>query len=47
MGWSTSVVIPPDGNMGDYMDSLEKLQKRNKDLLLSSWRTNQEATAIS
>ncbi|HAV80887.1 MAG TPA: MBL fold metallo-hydrolase, partial [Erythrobacter sp.] len=22
MGWSTSVVIPPDGDMGDYMKSL-------------------------
>ena len=28
MGWSTSVVIPPDGDMGDYMASLEKLQAR-------------------
>jgi len=25
MGWSTSVVSPPDGNMTDYMTSLEKL----------------------
>ncbi|MDJ0978952.1 MAG: MBL fold metallo-hydrolase [Erythrobacter sp.] len=29
MGWSTSVVIPPDGDMGDYMASLEKLQARD------------------
>ncbi|MDY7098353.1 MAG: MBL fold metallo-hydrolase [Pseudomonadota bacterium] len=29
MGWSTSVVIPPDGDMGDYMASLEKLMGRN------------------
>ncbi|GMN03858.1 MBL fold metallo-hydrolase [Erythrobacter sp. MTPC3] len=29
MGWSTSVVIPPDGDMGDYMLSLEKLQARD------------------
>ncbi|QFT76890.1 MBL fold metallo-hydrolase [Erythrobacter sp. THAF29] len=29
MGWSTSVVIPPDGDMGDYMSSLEKLQARD------------------
>lgn len=29
MGWSTSVVIPPDGDMGDYMRSLEKLRQRN------------------
>lgn len=28
MGWSTSVVIPPDGDMGDYMRSLEKLLGR-------------------
>ncbi len=28
MGWSTSVVIPPDGDMGLYMKSLEKLQAR-------------------
>ena len=29
MGWSTSVVIPPDGDMGDYMASLEKLMTRD------------------
>jgi glyoxylase-like metal-dependent hydrolase (beta-lactamase superfamily II) len=29
MGWSTSVVVPPDGDMGDYMVSLEKLAARN------------------
>ncbi len=28
MGWSTSVVIPPDGDMGDYMASLERLMAR-------------------
>ncbi len=28
MGWSTSVVIPPDGDMGDYLKSLEHLQAR-------------------
>ncbi|HWU01619.1 MAG TPA: MBL fold metallo-hydrolase [Novosphingobium sp.] len=28
MGWSTSVVAPPDGDMGDYMASLEKLYDR-------------------
>jgi glyoxylase-like metal-dependent hydrolase (beta-lactamase superfamily II) len=28
MGWSTSVVIPPDGHMGAYMASLEKLMPR-------------------
>lgn len=28
MGWSTSVVAPPDGDMGDYLDSLQKLYER-------------------
>ena len=28
MGWSTTVVVPPDGDMGAYMQSLEKLRKR-------------------
>ncbi|MEG3123051.1 MBL fold metallo-hydrolase [Sphingomonas sp. GB1N7] len=28
MGWSTSIVSPPDGDMGDYIRSLEKLQAR-------------------
>lgn len=30
MGWSTSVVIPPDGDMGDYMASLTKLTERSE-----------------
>jgi glyoxylase-like metal-dependent hydrolase (beta-lactamase superfamily II) len=29
MGWSTSVVAPPDGDMADYMASLEKLYARD------------------
>jgi len=28
MGWATSVVAPPDGDMGDYLASLEKLHER-------------------
>ncbi len=28
MGWSTSVIAPPDGHMGDYMASLDKLLGR-------------------
>jgi glyoxylase-like metal-dependent hydrolase (beta-lactamase superfamily II) len=28
MGWSTSVVVPPDGDMADYLASLEKLYAR-------------------
>ncbi len=29
MGWSTTVVAPPDGDMAAYMDSLQKLQDRD------------------
>jgi len=28
MGWSTTVVTPPDGNMGDYLASLDKIRAR-------------------
>jgi glyoxylase-like metal-dependent hydrolase (beta-lactamase superfamily II) len=28
MGWSTTVVVPPDGDMAEYMHSLEKLRQR-------------------
>jgi len=29
MGWSTTVVAPPEGHMGQYLDSLEKLLARD------------------
>jgi glyoxylase-like metal-dependent hydrolase (beta-lactamase superfamily II) len=29
MGWSTTVVVPPDGDMAAYMRSLEKLRQRD------------------
>ena len=29
MGWSTTVVVPPDGDMGAYMQSLDKLRRRD------------------
>jgi len=29
MGWSTTVVVPPDGDMAEYMASLNKLRKRD------------------
>jgi len=32
MGWSTSVVAPPDGDMGQYLASLEKLLARAETL---------------
>jgi glyoxylase-like metal-dependent hydrolase (beta-lactamase superfamily II) len=28
MGWSTTVVVPPDGEMAEYMASLDKLRRR-------------------
>ena len=37
MGWSTTVVVPPDGDMADYMASLKKLIARNDDIL---WPTH-------
>jgi glyoxylase-like metal-dependent hydrolase (beta-lactamase superfamily II) len=30
MGWSTTVVAPPDGDMADYMASLERLRGRGE-----------------
>ncbi len=32
MAWSTSIVAPPDGAMGDYMASLDKLRAREETL---------------
>src|SRR5205085_6921095 len=29
MGWSTSVIAPPDGDMGDYMKHLRRLLTRD------------------
>jgi len=33
MGWSTSVIAPPDGHMGDYLASLERLAARDERIL--------------
>jgi glyoxylase-like metal-dependent hydrolase (beta-lactamase superfamily II) len=30
MGWSTTVVVPPDGDMAAYMESLDKLRHRGE-----------------
>ena len=32
MGWSTSVISPPDGNMSDYMNSLRKMLLREEEV---------------
>jgi glyoxylase-like metal-dependent hydrolase (beta-lactamase superfamily II) len=37
MGWSTTVITPPDGDMGDYYDSLETIQEREFSVL---WPTH-------
>ncbi|MEO5975339.1 MAG: MBL fold metallo-hydrolase [Ilumatobacteraceae bacterium] len=37
MGWSTTVVSPPDGDMRDYIESLRKLQRRKDEVL---WPTH-------
>ncbi len=37
MGWSTTIVAPPDGNMTDYFNSLDKIEARNFDIL---WPTH-------
>ena len=37
MGWSTSVVSPPDGHMGDYLNSLERIKARRFDKI---WPTH-------
>ncbi|MDZ4776525.1 MAG: MBL fold metallo-hydrolase [Alphaproteobacteria bacterium] len=37
MGWSTTVISPPDGDMSDYFDSLEKVRDRGYDTL---WPTH-------
>ncbi len=34
MGWSTSVIVPPDGNMAAYFASLELLLARDDDILI-------------
>ena len=33
MGWSTTVVTPPDGDMADYIASIEKLERRDDAIL--------------
>lgn len=37
MGWSTTVISPPDGDMRDYIESLRKVQRRDDDVL---WPTH-------
>jgi glyoxylase-like metal-dependent hydrolase (beta-lactamase superfamily II) len=39
MGWSTSVIAPPDGDMGDYLRSLELLLERDDHVYLPAHGT--------
>lgn len=32
MGWSTTIISPPDGNMQDYLDSLEMMMGRDDEI---------------
>jgi glyoxylase-like metal-dependent hydrolase (beta-lactamase superfamily II) len=34
MGWSTTVVSPPDGDMADYIESLRKVARRRDAMLI-------------
>ena len=45
MAWSTPVVAPPDGSMGDYMASLEKLEAPQRDRLFPRPRRRGEQRA--
>ena len=46
MGWSTSVVSPPDGHMGDYLDSLERVKDRQFKRLWPTHGTSIDAPDI-
>lgn len=37
MGWSTTVITPPDGDMTDYLESLDRIRARRFDVL---WPTH-------
>jgi glyoxylase-like metal-dependent hydrolase (beta-lactamase superfamily II) len=37
MGWSTTVITPPDGDMTDYLSSLDRIRSRNFEVL---WPTH-------
>ncbi len=46
MGWSTTVVAPPDGDMAAYMRSLAKLRRRGDEIYLADpWRTDPRSEA--
>lgn len=46
MGWSTTIVAPPDGNMSDYFLSLDKIEDRDFDTLWPTHGSPIEGTAF-
>ena len=47
MGWSTTVVAPPDGDMAQYLRSLEKLLETRRDgLLAHPWRPHSRSQIV-
>ena len=47
MGWSTTIVSPPDGDMRAYIDSLRKVIDRNDAVAVAdAWCTGHRAAAV-
>lgn len=46
MGWSTTVIVPPDGDMAQYLDSLSRLQRRDDVRYYPTHGTSIEAPAV-
>ena len=47
MGWSTTVVTPPDGDMAAYMASLRKLLARDdRNPVADAWRAGEGSEAV-
>ena len=48
MGWSTSVIAPPDGDMGQYLASLEKLTRAGRpDSLSHPWLAHHQPARLA
>jgi len=46
MGWSTTVIVPPDGDMAQYLTSLSRLQRRDDVRYYPTHGTSIEAPAV-
>ena len=47
MGWTSTLISPPDGDLGQYFNSLDKLLKRNEDLYLPGHGASQKCKEFS